>query len=104
MNKKFFDIEYGHVGAVVPVEGTQDKFIVACEQKILLVTWDGENDTKKPTIENLLSLDTNKTDTRVNDGKCDPAGRFLIGELNYKFNILTREYVSLKNFFQEQWH
>lgn len=71
--------EDGPVGVVVPVAGTTDKLVAGCGRDVVLVTWDGESDTTSPPVKKLLSLDTDRTDTRINDGKCDPAGRFWLG-------------------------
>lgn len=45
----------------------------------MLLTWDSEKNTQDPEIEKLVSLDYDRNGTRVNDGKCDPAGRLVIG-------------------------
>jgi sugar lactone lactonase YvrE len=71
--------ENGLVGVVIPVEDTEDKLIVGCLTDILLVTWDGESDVINPPIEILTSFPTDISDTRINDGKCDAAGRFWAG-------------------------
>lgn len=64
----------------VPVEGTKDKFVVGCGRDLVLVTWDSEKDATDPKIQKLTTLDTNRNGTRINDGKCDPAGRLFVGK------------------------
>ncbi|KAJ8666826.1 hypothetical protein QAD02_008488 [Eretmocerus hayati] len=78
--------EDGPVGVAVPVEGKKDQLVVGCGREILLVTWDGESNVTDPPIKKLASLDTDRTDTRVNDGKCDPAGRFWCGTMAIEVN------------------
>ncbi|XP_058797119.1 regucalcin-like isoform X2 [Phymastichus coffea] len=76
----------GHVGVVVPVEGTKDKLIAGVGRNVVLVSWDGESNNDNPPIKVLASLDTDRTDTRINDGKCDPAGRFWAGTMGLEVN------------------
>ncbi|KAJ8682540.1 hypothetical protein QAD02_018332 [Eretmocerus hayati] len=77
----YVHINNGPVGAVVPVENTADEFIAASGREVLLVKWDVNENEANPLIRKLTSIDKNRTDTRVNDGKCDPAGRFWIGTM-----------------------
>ena len=56
-------------------------FIVGSGVDILLVTWDGENDTKNPPTQKLATVEKFRPETRFNDGKADSSGRFWAGIL-----------------------
>lgn len=62
------------VGVAVPIAGSPD-LLAAVGREIVVISggFDGE-----PTVEHVATLPTG---TRANDGKCDPAGRFLVGTL-----------------------
>jgi sugar lactone lactonase YvrE len=62
------------VGAVAPT--TSGNFIAALQDGIALV------DRASGNIEMLASPERDRTTNRFNDGKCDPAGRFVAGTLS----------------------
>ena len=79
-------LKNGHVGVAIPVEGSKDKIVAACGTDIMLVTWDGESNVEDPPMKKIASLDTDRTDTRINDGKCDASGRFWLGTMAHDVN------------------
>jgi sugar lactone lactonase YvrE len=63
-----------HVGAVAPVEG--GGYIVAAGQGFLFVAENGES------VE-LAQPEAGRAEVRMNDGACDPQGRFWAGTMAY---------------------
>ena len=64
----------GLLGVAVPTPGRN--WIVACDRALYLVDWaTGE-------IEDVATVEGDKTGNRFNDGKCDPAGRFWVGTMS----------------------
>lgn len=74
-----FFAENGPVAVAVPVDGATNQFVVGSGRDILLVTWDGISNVTNPPMRKLASLDTDRNDTRINDGKVDSRGRLWIG-------------------------
>lgn len=73
--------EGGPITLVVPVEGTDNKFLVSIGRKLAVVTWDGKSDKVCDTqilveVENVPGY----TNNRFNDGKADPVGRLWAGK------------------------
>lgn len=70
----------GSVSLIVPVEGTDDQFIVSWGRKLLKITWDGVSGEPSAT-EDLIEIETEPkyAGNRINDGKCDPTGRLFAG-------------------------
>jgi len=69
-----------HVSFVIPLEGTTDKFVIAVERNIAILTWDGESSTPADVkyvsvVDNEKELQGNK----LNDGKADSTGRLWTG-------------------------
>lgn len=90
MQKLFFNfncliVENGPVGVIVPVENQPNKFVVGSGRDFLLVTWDGESNVADLPYEKLASVESDRTDTRFNDGKCDSAGRIWLGSSHKQF-------------------
>jgi sugar lactone lactonase YvrE len=66
------------VGAVVPrKESAGGGLLLATEKGF--VGFSGETDT----LEYIIDPEADNSDTRFNDGKCDPAGRFWAGTMSY---------------------
>ena len=63
-----------HVGAVAPVEG--GGYVVAAGPGYLFITSDG-------TLRELAQPAAGEGDVRMNDGACDPQGRFWAGTMAY---------------------
>lgn len=65
---------------LVPVEGTNDRFLIGVGRKLVVVTWDGVSD-KVSNTEVLLEVENEPgyTGNRFNDGKADPVGRLWAG-------------------------
>ncbi|XP_069695230.1 regucalcin-like [Periplaneta americana] len=76
------NIAGGHVSLVIPLEGTKDKFVIATGSSIAIMTWNGESSTPAD-VKYVYSVNTEKDahNTRFNDGKADPTGRFWAGTL-----------------------
>lgn len=68
---KFSDIS---VGAVVPISGSDD-LLVAAKRRFATV-----NETSGVVKEIATVADAN-ANIRFNDGKCDPVGRFIAGDI-----------------------
>ncbi|KAJ4445744.1 hypothetical protein ANN_12429 [Periplaneta americana] len=74
-------IEGGPVSIVIPVEGTNDKFVITVGRNVAIMTWDGESDTPAD-VKHVCTVDTEQSqDTRLNDGKADPTGRLWAGTM-----------------------
>lgn len=67
---------------VVPVEGTNDRFLISIGRKLVIVTWDGVS-SKISNEEFLLEVENKAgfTNNRFNDGKADPTGRLWAGTM-----------------------
>ena len=74
------------VSLVVQVEGQNDKFVVAINNDIALVTWNGVS-SKPSSVETIKTLEGNEEKTRINDGKVDPAGRLWAGNYTLQLKI-----------------
>lgn len=68
------------VSLVVQVEGQNDIFVVSINNDIAVVTWDGVS-SKPSSVEIIASFEGNEDNTRINDGKVDPAGRLWAGTM-----------------------
>ncbi|XP_070158393.1 regucalcin isoform X2 [Polyergus mexicanus] len=80
-------VGHGPVSVVVPVDDTSDKLVAGSGKDLILVTWEGDEDSKKVPFKVLTSIESSSSDTRVNDGKVDSSGRFWIGTMgNEKLN------------------
>lgn len=77
-----FLTEGGPVTLLVPIEGSNDRFLIAIGRKLVVVTWDGISDTVSKT-EDLIEVENEAgyTGNRFNDGKADPAGRLWAGTM-----------------------
>jgi sugar lactone lactonase YvrE len=64
------------VGAAVPTEG--DAVLVALAHRLALVQPDG-------SLHDLVAMPHGRDDMRLNDGACDPAGRFWVGSMAFDF-------------------
>lgn len=65
----------GRPGAIAMTTDS-DRFLVAVEHEIIELTW-STGETKS-----FIEFETSGTKTRLNDGRCDAAGRFWIGSMD----------------------
>lgn len=77
-NYQHFFSDAGPVSLVAPVEGQPNKYLVTVERDVQVMEWDGVSD--KPTsLKRLYTVDDHCPTNRINDGKCDAAGRLWAG-------------------------
>lgn len=71
---------------VVPVEGSDDRFLISIGRKLAVVTWDGIS-SKVSSTEVLLEVENEPgyTNNRFNDGKADPVGRLWAGNFHPQY-------------------
>lgn len=70
----------GRVGFILPVDGTDDQFVVGVERKFLVIQWDGKDGSTVKVVKELGEVDQAVPTTRINDGKADPKGRLFAGK------------------------
>ena len=66
------------IGALIP--GDNDKLLAALEDGLYLI------DAETAETEFLVNPESNTEETRFNDGKCDPRGRFWVGTMDLEEN------------------
>lgn len=94
VTKEHHSVNFGDgntVSLVVQVEGQNDKFVVAINNDIALVTWNGVS-SKPSSVETIKTLEGNEEKTRINDGKVDPAGRLWAGTMGPRKAEGTNEF------------
>ncbi|XP_050302445.1 regucalcin-like [Anthonomus grandis grandis] len=67
------------ISVIIPVRGKKDQYLVTLQRDIAIINWDGKSE-KPSKIEVLAEVDVG-TENRINDGKCDPRGRFFGGSM-----------------------
>ena len=65
---------YPVVSFIIPVEGTNDQFLLGVGKQLLLVLWDGRSNQANP-IKVVGEVEKDMEENRFNDAKCDPFGR-----------------------------
>lgn len=73
---------YTAIGFIVPVDGSDDKFVVGANHDVLVIQWNGESE-KAEIVEKLTSVDDTLPENRINDGKVDQNVRNSNFLLNY---------------------
>ncbi|KAJ8918476.1 hypothetical protein NQ315_008173 [Exocentrus adspersus] len=64
---------------IIPVEGSEDQFVISSGRELVLISWDGKSD-KVTMLKKLYEVDEG-TENIFNDGKCDPTGRLWTGTM-----------------------
>lgn len=71
------------ISIVIPVKGKNDKFLVAVDETLTVITWDGES-TKPQNAEVIAKVEErDNLPIRFNDAKVDPTGLLWIGTLSH---------------------
>lgn len=67
----------GHpvISFIIPVDGSNDQFIVGSGKKVVLIQWDGKSAEAK-AVKTVGEVELDMDENRFNDAKCDPFGRF----------------------------
>lgn len=81
---------YTAIGFIVPVDGSDDKFVVGANRDVLVIRWNGESE-KADVLEKLATVDEKLPENRINDGKVDPNGVLFFGTLGNEFKPDFRE-------------
>lgn len=81
---------YTAIGFIVPVDGSDDKFVVGANHDVLVIQWNGESE-KAEVVEKLTSVDDTLPENRINDGKVDQNGVLFFGTLGDEFKPDFRE-------------
>jgi len=65
------------VSPVLPIAGSPNKYLLGVAQEFKIMEWDGFS-TVPRSLTSIEFLNEAPT-TRINDGKCDPSGRLIVG-------------------------
>jgi len=68
------------VTLIVKIKSEKSSFLISFKNTLATVNWDGVS-TQSLIPMKLLDLEDPKATTRLNDGKCDPAGRLWAGTM-----------------------
>lgn len=74
-------IKTGQVGVAVPVAGEKNTFVAGAGTSFVKIVWDPKTNSSDPQINVLATVDVDRNNTRFNDGKVDPNGRFWGGTM-----------------------
>ncbi|XP_017754936.1 PREDICTED: regucalcin-like [Eufriesea mexicana] len=77
-------IENGPVGFVIPIEGSTNKFVAGSGLDFVLFSWNENKDLVKCTPQVLSTVESNRIETRWNDGKADSSGRLWAGTMGFE--------------------
>ncbi|KAJ8973399.1 hypothetical protein NQ317_006465, partial [Molorchus minor] len=65
---------------IIPVAGNNTQFVIGKAREIVLISWNGENETAE-VVKTLYEVDSEYPGNVFNDGKCDPSGRLWAGTI-----------------------
>lgn len=67
------------VGFVIPLEGSENEFIIGAAKKLAVLTWNGTS-ADSTHLQILEEVETDLPGNRFNDAKADASGRVRAGE------------------------
>lgn len=68
------------VSFIIPIAKTTNKYAIGIGRRVGIICWDGKS--SKVSVESIaFEFDHGKNDTRFNDAKADPSGRFYGGTM-----------------------
>jgi pyruvate kinase len=68
------------ISFIIPVEDSDNKFVIGAGLKVVLIRWDGRSQEAQPELI-LGEVDLSKPDNRFNDAKADRKGRLWLGTM-----------------------
>lgn len=74
------------IGVVIPIAGKNNTLIAGADRKLVEVTWNYKSNNLNAAYKTVANIDVNRDNTRVNDGKIDPRGRFWVGTMANEVN------------------
>lgn len=68
---------------IIPIANTTNKYAIGIGRRVGIIGWDGKS--PKVSVESIaFEVDCGRDDTRFNDAKADPSGRFYGGTMRFE--------------------